>query len=84
MEINPTTSLKATKPKTIRGETINSYSLQADSFAESVLDEKPLKFPFGDIINNMKAVNAALVSAEKRERIIKIKGVGIRYEKHSC
>ena len=49
---------------------MNQYSLQADSFADSVLDGKPLKFAFDDLINNMKAVNAALVSAEKQERII--------------
>ena len=62
--------IKGDQIEEIRGETINSYSLQADSFAESVLDEKPLKFPLSDIINNMKAVKAALVSAEKRERVL--------------
>ncbi len=54
----------------IAGDTQNAYSLQADSFAESVLDGKPARFPLEDIINNMRAVKATLVSAEKQERII--------------
>jgi predicted dehydrogenase len=56
--------------ETIQDENINHYALQADSFAESVLEGKPARFSFDDIINNMRAVKGTLVSAEKRERVI--------------
>src|SRR5690625_1927302 len=56
--------------ETIQVEDFNHYALQADSFADSVLDGKPIKFSFDDIINNMKAVKSTLISAEKHERII--------------
>ncbi|AMQ06228.1 Gfo/Idh/MocA family protein [Sporosarcina psychrophila] len=49
---------------------INPYALQADNFAESVLDGKPIKFPNVDIISNIKAIKGTLVSAEKQERIL--------------
>lgn len=55
--------------KLIKVDQINSYALQADSFAESVIDGKPPKFSGKDIIQNMTAVRGALTSAEKRERI---------------
>lgn len=51
-------------------ENINSYKLQADHFAECVLDGKPVKFSSDDMINNMKAIVGALTSAERQERII--------------
>lgn len=54
----------------IEVENRNSYALQADSFAESVLDGKTLKFSYEDIIQNIKAVHGALRSAERRERVI--------------
>ena len=62
--------IKGGKSETIQDENINAYKLQADSFAESVLDEKPPRFPYEDIINNIRAVYAAIESAEKSERII--------------
>ncbi|MBW8349594.1 Gfo/Idh/MocA family oxidoreductase [Bacillus sp. IITD106] len=62
--------IKGGKTETVPDDNINSYKLQADSFAESVLDRKPVKFPFDDILKNMRAVKAALESAEKGERII--------------
>ncbi|MCZ2258505.1 Gfo/Idh/MocA family protein [Sporosarcina sp. G11-34] len=51
-------------------ENINSYALQADNFAEAVLDGKPIKFPASDILHNIRAVKGALTSAEKQERIL--------------
>lgn len=62
--------IKHGKEEIIQDENINPYKLQADSFAESVLDGKPPKFSYDDIVKNMKAVHAALQSAEKQERII--------------
>lgn len=61
--------IKHGREEIIEEENINPYKLQADHFAESVLDGKPPKFSYEDIVNNMRAVHAALVSAEKRERI---------------
>ncbi|MBS4223174.1 Gfo/Idh/MocA family protein [Lederbergia citrea] len=61
--------IKGGQTETIKEENINQYALQADNFAASVLDGKPIKFPFEDIIKNMKAVKATLDSAEKRERV---------------
>ena len=51
--------LKAEKSRNIQDENINAYKLQADSFAESVLDGKPPRFPYEDIINNIRAVNGS-------------------------
>lgn len=56
--------------ETIPDENINQYKLQADDFADCVLDGKPLKFSYSNLINGIKAVKATLVSAEKQERII--------------
>lgn len=53
----------------ITDDNINSYKLQADRFAESVLDGKPSPFPLDDPIKNMRAVKGALDSAERKERV---------------
>ena len=62
--------IKDGKTNKISDENINPYTLQADNFAEGVLDGKPIKFPSDDIISNIRAVKGALTSAEKQERII--------------
>lgn len=62
--------VKGGEVETIKVEETNHYALQADSFAESVLEDKPAKFSFDDIINNMKVVKGTLVSAEKSEKVI--------------
>ena len=62
--------IKDGQTEKILDDNINPYALQADNFAESVLDGKPIKFPADDIIDNIKAVKGALISAEKQERII--------------
>jgi D-xylose 1-dehydrogenase (NADP+, D-xylono-1,5-lactone-forming) len=54
----------------ILDDNINPYALQADNFAEAVLDGKPIKFPADDIIHNIRAVKGTLVSAEKQEKIL--------------
>lgn len=61
--------IKGGQTELVRDENIDSYSLQADSLALSILEGKPTKFSGEDIIQNMKAVHAALVSAERNERI---------------
>ena len=63
---------KMDKTNKILDDNINPYALQADNFAESILDGKPIKFPNEDIIGNIKAIKGALVSAEKQERILLI------------
>lgn len=62
--------IKGDEVRTVQEENINPYALQADSFAESVLDGKETKFPADDMIRNMRAVKGALLSAEKQQRII--------------
>ena len=62
--------IKDGKINKISDDNINPYALQADNFAEGVLDGKPIKFPSDDIIHNIRAVKGALTSAEKQERII--------------
>ncbi|MDC3418349.1 Gfo/Idh/MocA family protein [Aquibacillus salsiterrae] len=62
--------IKGGKTEVVKGKNINPYALQADSFAESVLDGKPTKFSYDDIINNMRAVKGTLDAAEKKERLI--------------
>lgn len=61
--------IKNNEVETISDEQENPYKLQVDHFAEIVLDGKPLKFSYDDIIHNMKAVHATLLSAEKGEKI---------------
>jgi xylose dehydrogenase (NAD/NADP) len=61
---------KGGQTKTIQVENINPYALQADSFAGSVLEGKPTKFPLSDLVKSMRAVKGALDSAERQERII--------------
>lgn len=56
--------------KKILEDNINPYALQADHFAESILDGKPVKFPLDDIIRNIRAIKGTLTSAEKRERVL--------------
>ena len=62
--------IKGGQVETIQVEDKNHYTLQADRFAESVLENKPAKFSFDDIVNNMKAVKGTLTSAEEGERVI--------------
>lgn len=54
----------------VADDNINPYKLQADRFAETVLDGKPAPFSLNDPIKNMKAVKAALDSAERKERVV--------------
>ncbi|WP_318615700.1 Gfo/Idh/MocA family oxidoreductase [Sporosarcina sp. YIM B06819] len=62
--------IKGGQTEIIADDNQNSYALQADSFADSVLDGKPALFSMEDIVNNMKAVKATLESAERHERIL--------------
>lgn len=61
--------IKQGKEEIVSDENINPYALQADTFADSVLDGAPVKFPYDDIINGMKAVHRTLKSAEEQKRI---------------
>jgi xylose dehydrogenase (NAD/NADP) len=49
---------------------VNQYALQADAFAESVWNDKPLKFPPEDAVKNMRVIDACLKSARERVRVI--------------
>lgn len=54
----------------IRSENTNPYKRQADLFAETVQNRNVNPFPVDDPIKNMRAVKAALESAESKKRII--------------
>ena len=62
--------IKNGETEMIHADNINPYALQADRFAESILDGKAVKFSTEDMLGNMKAIEGALLSAEKKERII--------------
>lgn len=62
--------IKGGQVEKIEDDNINSYKLQVDRFAETVLDGKPAPSPLDDPIKNIRAVKGALDSAEKRKRII--------------
>ncbi|KOP68853.1 oxidoreductase [Bacillus sp. FJAT-18019] len=48
----------------------NAYSEQGDQLAESILNNKPLRFSTEDAIHNMRVIEACLESAHQRKRIV--------------
>lgn len=48
---------------------VNQYSLQADDFADSIFNNKPLKFHPEDAVKNMRVIDACLQSARERIRV---------------
>ena len=48
---------------------LNPYSLQADSFGQSLLHGEPLRFDSMDAVLNMNALDACLTSARRGERV---------------
>jgi len=62
--------IKDGQTKKILDDNSNPYALQVDNFAESILYEKPTKFPSDNIISNIKAIKGTLTSAEKHERVL--------------
>ncbi len=50
-------------------EELDQYTAQADDFAYSCMNHKPLKFPPSDSIRNMRLVEACLQSAKTRTRV---------------
>ncbi|MHB1628496.1 MAG: Gfo/Idh/MocA family protein [Bacilli bacterium] len=49
---------------------LNQYSLQADSFGRSILFDEPLRFEPMDGVKNMRAIDACLLSAQTRMRVV--------------
>lgn len=49
---------------------VNAYSAQADALARAVTGEEPLRFSPQDAVNNMRAIDACLQSAETRTRVV--------------
>jgi len=45
-------------------DVVNQYTLQADEFALSIREGKPLEFPLEDAVNNMRVIDAVFRSAE--------------------
>lgn len=56
--------------RTIKVPAANSYSLQADEFAEVVRGGRQPRLPVEDALRNMAVVEACLRSAEQRQRIV--------------
>lgn len=57
----------------VREETfpdVNQYTLEVDSLGRSVLGDQPLQFNPMDSVFNMKVIDACLLSAVQRDRII--------------
>lgn len=52
-----------------RGGVMNSFSLEADAFADAVLDGIPLPYSPEDAVNNMKVIDACLHSARTSLRV---------------
>ncbi|WP_274362392.1 Gfo/Idh/MocA family protein [Paenibacillus thermotolerans] len=48
---------------------LNTYTLQADAFAESALEGKKQRFGPGDAVANMRVIDACLLSARERIRV---------------
>ncbi|NIK77201.1 putative dehydrogenase [Paenibacillus castaneae] len=48
---------------------VNAYTLQADHLARAIIDGSPLQFGPDDAMNNMKVLDACLLSAHERARI---------------
>lgn len=48
---------------------VNAYTEQADHLARAITEGKPLTFSTSDAINNMKVIEACLLSARERTRI---------------
>ncbi|WP_201763536.1 Gfo/Idh/MocA family protein [Chengkuizengella marina] len=55
--------------KVIEVPEVNQYTLQVDSFAQSVYQKQPLPFPSKDAHYNIKVVTACIESAKARKRI---------------
>jgi len=51
-------------------EGLDTYTLQADSFAKAVFGEEALPFPAEDAIANMRLVDACLTSARTKSRVL--------------
>lgn len=49
---------------------LNAYALQADAFAQAVLQGTPLPFDATDAICNMKIIDACLASATEKTRVV--------------
>lgn len=49
---------------------VNAYSEQADHLARAIIDGTPLQFNATDAVKNMKVIDACLLSARERARII--------------
>jgi len=52
-----------------QAEALNTYRLQVDSFARSILNEGPLAFDTMDAVANMKVIDACLQSAKEEARV---------------
>ncbi|CAM4239463.1 Gfo/Idh/MocA family oxidoreductase [Paenibacillus alkaliterrae] len=49
---------------------VNQYTLQADHLARAIMNGTPLQFAPSDSLNNMKVIDACLLSARERTRVI--------------
>ena len=50
-------------------EAVDQYSLQADAFADSILNKKPVLTPLSDAIGNMAVIDAIKLSSETGKRV---------------
>ena len=70
-EVSKIELITKTKSEIIQFDPVDQYSLQADAFSESILNDTPVPTPLTDAIANMKVIDA-IVSSSKRNTWIEI------------
>jgi predicted dehydrogenase len=50
-------------------EAVDQYAIQADQFAQAIINDSPVPFGLEDAVNNMKVIEAVFESASKNSRI---------------
>lgn len=72
-EVSKIEMITKTKTETMLFEPVDQYSLQADAFSKSILEDLPVPTPLSDAIGNMKVIDA-IVSSAKSNKWINIGG----------
>jgi len=50
-------------------DAIDQYTIQADQFAQAIINDTPVPFGLEDAVNNMKVIEAVFESAKKKSRV---------------
>lgn len=66
-EISKIELITKTNNETIQFGPVDQYSLQADAFSKSILEDLPVPTPLKDAIGNMKVIDAIVASAKSNK-----------------